>query len=482
MGDPLFPDLTFRVRLYAMNHSPIDPKIFRAYDIRGRAYEQLTTDACRLIGQAFGTELRERYEKEHPTVAVGRDARTHGPEFQQAVIQGLMEAGCIVIDIGQTPSPVNYFTLCTQDLDGGVQVTASHNPAHDNGLKLSVRHAHAYAGEELQHLRRRIENANMIFGEGELRAFDAITPYIEYLASLFEGAGIGLRIAVDSGNGVAGPAYCRALRAVGAEVTELYTEPDGTFPNHPADPSKHSTLKDLQAAVVEHGLRAGLAFDGDGDRLGLVDETGTIRSADEILLLLAKDHLSRFPGAKVVFTVSNSGILFTEISKWGGKPVMCKVGHSFVEHVMLENGAMLGGEQSGHFFCGEDYFLYDDALAAALRLLAILREMNAPLSSLFEEFPKVHQAPERRPHVPDEHKGRVIEGVQTHFSRHHDVETMDGVRIDFGDGSWAGIRQSNTSPCISIVLEARSPERLREIEELVLGHLKEYPEIQWSDD
>jgi phosphomannomutase / phosphoglucomutase len=464
-----------------MHHPTIDPKIFRAYDIRGRALEQLTPEAARLIGQAFGTELRERYEKEHPTVCIGRDARTHGPLLQQATIDGLMSAGCHVTDIGQTPSPVNYFTTCVQELDAGVQVTASHNPAHDNGLKLCLREAHAYAGEDLQHLRKHIEAGNLLTGTGDAQEYEAVGPYLEYVCSLFEGAGEGLRIAVDSGNGVAGPAYCRALRGIGAEVKELYTEPDGNFPNHPADPSKHSTLTELQAAVKEHGLRAGLAFDGDGDRLGLVDEKGIVRSADEILLLLAQDHLSRFPGAPVVFTVSNSGILFTEIAKWGGKPVLCKVGHSFVEHAMLESGSLLGGEQSGHFFCGEEYFSYDDALVAGLRVLSILRDRNAPLSALFAEFPRVHQAPERRPHVPDEHKGKVIEMVNVYFAKDFPVETLDGVRIDFGDGGWAGIRQSNTSPCISICIEARSPEKLREIEDQILGHLKTYPEIRWED-
>lgn len=459
----------------------IDPHIFRAYDIRGRAHEQLTPEACRLIGQAFGTELRERYEKEHPTVCVGRDARTHGPQLMEAVIEGLLAAGCHVVNIGQTPSPVNYFTVCTRELDGGMQVTASHNPAHDNGIKMGMRGSHAFAGESLQHLRKRIEGHNLLEGEGAEEVLDAVTPYVEYLQSLFEGVAAGLRVAVDGGNGVAGPAYCQLLRAVGAEVTELYTEPDGTFPNHPADPSKHSTLADLQKLVRGEGLDAGLAFDGDGDRLGLVDEQGVIRSADEILLLLAQDHLSRFPGAPIVFTVSNSGILSTEIKSWGGKPVLCKVGHSHVEHAMTESRSKLGGEQSGHFFCGEDYFPFDDAAVAALRVLSIMRDKNAPLSSLFGQFPSVHKAPERRPHVPDEHKGRIVEEITLHFAKSHPVETLDGVRIDFGDGNWAGIRQSNTSPSLSIIIEARSPERLREMEDVVLAHLKEYSEIEWED-
>lgn len=458
----------------------IDSRIFRAYDIRGRAHEQLNEEACLLIGKAFGSVLRERTGKEHPTVSIGRDARTHGPSFQEAVMNGLIQTGCRVINIGQTPSPVNYFTVCNEHFDGAMQVTASHNPAHDNGIKLCVEHAEAFSGDDIQDLYQRILKGDFMTGEGSVETMDALTPYMNHVGNIFAGAGKNLRIAVDGGNGVAGPSACAILRAAGAEITELYIEPDGTFPNHPADPSKWSTLKDLQDTVREHGLDAGLAFDGDGDRLGLVDETGAIRTADEILLLLAQDHLSRMPGAPVVFTVSNSGTLATEITKWGGRPVMCKVGHSFVEHSMTEHHALLGGEQSGHFFCGEDYFPYDDATAAALRVLTILQGSGKTLSQLCADFPRVYQAQELRPHVADEHKADVIKRVIAHYQKTHDVLTLDGARIELGDGAWAGIRQSNTSPCISICLEARSEQKLKEIEADVIGHLKAYPEIDWT--
>jgi phosphomannomutase / phosphoglucomutase len=460
-----------------MRHSPIDHKIFRAYDVRGLAHEQLTEDACRLIGRAFGTELRERYGVEHPRACVGRDARVHSPAFEAAVIEGLLSAGCKVLRIGMTPSPVNYFTVCDQDLDGGVQVTASHNPAHDNGLKLSLREAEAFAGEELQELRRRIEREGFASGEGSVDDYEATKPYLAALTEKFAGAGKGLTVVVDGGNGVAGPTYCEALRKVGARVVELYTEPDGTFPNHAADPSKRDTLKELQRLVQEEEADAGFAYDGDGDRLGLVDETGAVRSADEILLLLAHDHLQRFPGAPVIFTVSNSGILRTEIEAAGGKPVMSKVGHSFVEHAMREHGALLGGEQSGHFFVGEDYFGFDDALVATLRLMSIMNGGKATLSEMCGGFPTVYQADEYRPRVPDERKGDVVKAVTKHFMHEYEVDTLDGVRIDFGDGAWAGIRQSNTSPCLSVCIEARSPEKLQEVEKMILSHLESYPEV-----
>lgn len=459
--------------------SDIDHRIFRAYDIRGKAHEQLTEEACLLIGQAFGTVLFERTGNDHPTVCVGRDARTHGPALEAALIQGLMQSGCQVILIGETPSPVNYFTVCTQELDGGVQVTASHNPPEDNGLKLSLQDAEAFSGDDLQDLRIRISEGRLRSAEGSTEPFDALTPYIQYLTSMFDGYGSGLSVAVDGGNGIAGPTACSVLRRIGAEVTELYIEPDGNFPNHAADPSKYDTLKDLQQTMQEHTLSLGFAFDGDGDRLGLVDEHGKIVTADETLLLLSQDHLERFAGAPIVFTVSNSGMLDSEIRARGGEPVMCKVGHSFVEHAMREHDSLLGGEQSGHFFCGEDYFAFDDALVAALRLLMILKKSGKTLSQLCAEFPRVHQSEERRPSVPDEHKFRIVEEVTRHFQNGHDVVTLDGARIEFGDGAWAGIRASNTSPRISICIEARSPERLNEIEKIVLEHLKEYPEIEW---
>lgn len=454
-----------------------DPHIFRAYDIRGKAETQITEDACLWIGKAFGSVLRDLYDKEHPTVALGFDARTHSPKFEQAVLEGLKSTGCHVLRIGMTPSPINYFTICNSKLDGGIQITASHNPKEDNGLKLQIREAEAFSGDELQELNKKIIQEDVLTGEGSEEEFDATSPYLSHLSSLFASCGEGLKVVIDSGNGVAGPTYLQGIEQSGANVEGLYIEPDGTFPNHPADPSKYDTLKDLQAKVLEVSADIGFAFDGDGDRVGLVDENGNIRTADEILLLLAKDHLSRNDGKVVVCTVSNSATLLTEIPKWGGKAVMCIVGHSFVEHAMRDNNALLGGEQSGHFFCGEDYFGFDDALVATLRLLQIRKESGAPLSALCSEFPKVFQAPECRPNCPDDCKTRIVKEVTEHFAKDYDVNSIDGARIDFGDGAWAGIRQSNTSPKLSICIEARSEEKLQQVESIVYQHLSHHPEI-----
>jgi phosphomannomutase / phosphoglucomutase len=462
----------------------INPRIFRAYDIRGKAHIDLTTDACFLIGQAFGTILFERTQKEHPIVIVGRDARTHGPELEREVIEGLKHAGCSVRTIGAVPSPINYFTLCTSDADGGMQVTASHNPKEDNGIKLCTSGANAFAGEELQMLYQRILKGGLRRADGgSEEACDAVTPYTQHLTTLFAGCGNNLTVCIDAGNGIAGPVYSQMLKAVGAKVIELYIEPDGTFPNHAADPSKYATLVDLQQSVKEHKADLGLAFDGDGDRVGVIDEKGSVVTADEVLLLLAEDHLSRVKGGTVISTVSNSSVIDTEVQKWGGTSVLCKVGHSFVEHAMHEHSALLGGEQSGHFFCAEDYFGFDDAIVASLRLLSYFQKvgkMEKTLSMKIKEYPRVYQMEELRPFCSDDDKRGVVDRVIAHFQKDHPVLTLDGARIDFGDGAWAGIRYSNTSPCLSICIEARSQGKLEEVQEGVLSHLRTYEEVKWE--
>jgi len=314
----------------------------------------------------------------------------------------------------------------------------------------------------------------------KLRTLEVRNTYIDKGTVLFKGGGDGLTVAVDSGNGIAGPINTEILRKVGANVIGLYIEPMGDFPNHLADPSKHETLKDLQKAVTDNKADIGIAYDGDGDRAGFVDETGTIRNSDQTLLLLAVDHLKRHPGASVIHTVSASGILQSEIKAHGGKPVMCKVGHSNVEHAMQDNHSLLGGETSGHLFCGEDYYHFDDACVASLRVLTILKNGGKPLSAHFADFPKTFQMPPLRPYTPDDVKGKIVADSIEHFSKKYPTETMDGARIDFGENAWAGIRQSNTSPCIDLCVEARTPEKMEAVKAEVMEFLKAYPEIEWD--
>ncbi|MEI8230450.1 MAG: phosphomannomutase/phosphoglucomutase [Candidatus Peregrinibacteria bacterium] len=455
----------------------IDPHIFRAYDIRGKALTQLTEESCELIGKAFGSIVREKYALDHPKIVIGRDMRASGPLFEEAMIRGAVSTGCQVLEIGETPSPLNYFTICRLKLDGGLQITASHNPSEDNGVKLQIRDAVAFAGEDIQTLRKRIEAGNFLTGTGSRESVDAVTPFLNWVKKQFGGSGKGLTVAIDCGNGMTGPVAMKAFRETGCSITGLYTDPDGNFPNHLADPSKQATLKDLQDLVKKQHADIGFAFDGDGDRVGLIDENGEIRSADEVLLFLAQDYLQRFPGKPVIFTVAMSSTLETEIRKWGGEPIMCPVGHSYVEHEMRKHGAPLGGEQSGHFFLEDIAFGYDDALTVALQILAILKREGKPLSEVLGSYPKVFIAHERRPHCEDGKKAAVIASVIEHFQKTYPTNTMDGARIDFGEGAWANIRQSNTAPKISICVEARSEAKLKAVEAEILEHMKKYPEV-----
>ncbi|ALM09616.1 MAG TPA: phosphomannomutase [Candidatus Peribacter riflensis] len=461
--------------------SPLDPHIFRAYDIRGKVPAQLNEEVCRLIGRAFGSIVRELYTIEHPKLVVGRDMRTHSASLEQALIEGLVSTGCEILDIGMTPSPVNYFVICHRKLDGGLQVTASHNPKEDNGIKLQIRDAVAFAGEDIQTLLQRIASGTFLSGKGSVKTIDGIGPYLDWLEQQFGRCADGARVVIDTGNGTSGPVMMEAIRRTGAQVTGLYLEPDGTFPNHPADPSKHATLQELQERVVREKADIGFALDGDGDRLGVVDEQGNILSCDQTLLFLAEDTLKRFPGKPIVFTTSMSSTLETEIRKWGGTPVMCKVGHSFVEHEMQKQGAPLGGEQSGHFFLEDLAHGYDDALIVALQVLRILKSGKESLSLCLAHYPTVFVAQELRPGCPDDRKFEIVATIITHFQKNYPVNTLDGARIDFGDGAWSNIRASNTSPKLSVCMEARSPEKLTTIAELIHEHLKTYPEISLKE-
>ncbi|QQR84230.1 hypothetical protein IPJ72_03540 [Candidatus Peregrinibacteria bacterium] len=273
--------------------------------------------------------------------------------------------------------------------------------------------------------------------------------------------------------------YPSTLKSFGHDVVELFTELDGTFPNHIADPIVESNLEVLKQKVVEEAADLGLAFDGDGDRVGVIDQKGRFINADLTMMLLSKDALSRHPGSPIISTVSNSQVLFDLIEQWGGKPVMSKVGHSYVESEMSAQHAILGGEQSGHFFLFENYFHYDDALLTAIRILKILSDSGRTISELYDAFPKTYAEPEMRPDCPDDVKFEIIQKVTTHFKDQYPCVTIDGIRLDFGNGGWAGIRASNTSPKLSITMEAESESALNQIKQVVLSHLKAYPEIQW---
>lgn len=457
----------------------LDPTMFRAYDIRGTYPDQLNAGVAEIIGKSFGTYLQRNLALSNPRVAVGRDGRTHGPELYQAFIQGLLSTGCQVAEVGLSPSPLLYFTVTHAGFDAGCNLTASHNPKEYNGFKLVTQNAHAVFGEELQKILEICQKGDFSQGLGQQSLANEQEAYWTLLKRLFEPKR-KLKVVVDTANGVPGAFYPQMIERLGHEVIGLYTELNGTFPNHEPDPVVPANLMDLIEKVKEKKADLGLAFDGDGDRVGVVTEKGDFINADLLLMLLAKDVLNRHSGRSIVFTVSNSQSLFDLVQQWGGKPVMCKVGHSFVEQAMTESNAILGGEQSGHFFLPEDYYPYDDALVAACRVLKILSDSQSPLSDHFLDFPQLYAEVEMRPYCADAVKFEVLTKIQHHFKDKYPNTLLDGIRMDFGQGGWCGIRVSNTSPCLSITMEAQTPEHLAQIKEIVMGHLKGYPEIVWN--
>ncbi len=459
----------------------IKQAIFRAYDIRGTHPDELNAETAHLIGKGFAFYLIKNQGIDRPRVVVGRDNRTHSRGLQKSFMAALAESGCQVIDIGLSSSPYLYFANTFGRFDAGCNVTASHNPKEYNGFKLMTRNAHAVFGDELQKLYQIIiGDEEFPKGAGSVKEQDFMDFYLDKFKEIFSYPR-ALKVAVDTGNGVAGNLYPMVLRALGHEVVEINTELDGTFPNHEPDPILEANLADLKQTVLDEKADLGLAFDGDGDRMGLLTEKGEFIGADKLLMLLSRDALSRHPGHAVVFTVSNSQTLFDLVKQWGGQPVMCKVGHSYVENAMNENKAIIGGEQSGHFFLPEKYYPYDDALIAACRTLKVAAEAGKPVSGLFGEFPETYSLPEMRPECPDEVKFEIIEKIKDYFVDKYPCTTLDGIRMDFGNGGWAGIRASNTSPRLSVTMEARSPGELEKIKSIVLDHLKTYPEIKWGE-
>lgn len=458
---------------------PIPQNIFRAYDIRGTYPDQLNAAAALLIGKAFGTYLRKTKKIDSPKVCVGQDCRTHSMELFEAFVEGLLSTGCEVTNLGITPSPYVYFVNTEGKFDGGCNITASHNSKEYNGFKLMTKNAHAVFGDDLQKVYQIIQKGEFSQGKGSKKTAEYQAFYEQKIKTILK-TDKPLKVVIDTGNGVAGKMYPKIIRAMGHDVVELYTELDGTFPNHEADPVVEENLEDLKKMVLEEKADIGLGFDGDGDRVAVITEKAQFITADQLLMLLSQDVLSRHPQSKLVFTVSNSQALFDLVRKLGGEPIMCKVGHSFVEDAMHQHEAILGGEQSGHFFLSEDYYSYDDALVTACRVLKILSENNSPLSDLFKEFPQTVAIPEIRPYCSDEIKFKILEKIVKHFKKKYSSQTLDGIRIDFGNGGWCGIRVSNTSPRLSIIMEAINKKDLENIEKEVMDHLKNYPEIFWD--
>ncbi|MGH7884115.1 MAG: phosphomannomutase/phosphoglucomutase [Thermodesulfobacteriota bacterium] len=445
----------------------LDPVIFREYDIRGIVGEVLNEEIAEIIGKAYGTLTKEKGVRR---VSVGRDCRESSPALTNALIKGLNSTGLDVLDIGLVTTPLVYFSLFNTDVDGGIMVTASHNPGEYNGFKLCIGKDSLF-GEGIQRLRKVAESGNFASGNGKVEKTDLLETYFSYLKDNID-IKPGLKVVIDGGNGTGGLTAPEILRRFGCEIIELYTELDGTFPNHHPDPTVEKNLVDMIKTVKENGYDVGLALDGDADRIGVVDEKGQIIWGDMLVLIYALDVLKNKKGATVIGDVKCSSNLFNGIANAGGNPIMWKTGHSLIKSKIKTENAALAGEMSGHIFFNDKFFGYDDAVYAGLRLLEILSKTGKKVSELLSGIPKTFSTPEIRVDCPDEIKFKVTEIVKNKLSDGNKVVDIDGVRVEYPDG-WGLLRASNTQPALVLRFEAQSEKRLLEIRETVENTLEE---------
>jgi len=452
----------------------MNPDIFRKYDIRGVAETDLDDPAIDRIARAYGTHIRERAEgNERPEVGVGRDIRASSDRIFGALQSGLVAVGVDVVDLGVVPTPLVYFATHQLDLDGSIVVTGSHNPAEYNGLKMMEGREPLY-GEGIERLQRMAENRSFTVAEreGQVRShLSLVREYIEWVAENIRPGGHEVRVALDGGNGVAGVVAPQLVREVfGIEPVELYTEPDSSFPNHHPDPTVEENLEELIEVVRDSGCDVGVAYDGDADRIGVVDEAGGVVWGDELMIVLSRDLLREHPGATILGEVKCSQTLFDDIEARGGDARMSRVGHSLMKAKIGETGALLAGEMSGHIFFNDRFFGFDDALYATCRLLEILSREGASIRELLSDVPETFATPELRRDCPEELKFEIPELVAEYFEGDFEVVTVDGARVIFEEG-WGLVRASNTQPKLVLRAEGRSEahreEYLERLEEAV---------------
>ncbi len=433
--------------------------IFRAYDIRGIADTDLTDPVVEKIGQAFAT-MAIRKGREAPRVGIGRDARSSSDRIFRALERGLHRAGAHVINLGVLPTPLVYFATFQEEYDGSIQITGSHNPGEYNGFKMMLGRDTLH-GAAIQQLRQLIEDDDLVDDDADLGTSAHAELRKEYIEWVRDDINMGdrkLHIAVDSGNGVAGVVAPELLRdAIGVKVHELHTQPDGSFPNHHPDPTVEENLTDLISAVRQEGCDFGVAYDGDGDRLGVVDENGDILWGDQLLILFARQVLADHPGATIIGEVKCSQTLFDDITNHGGEAVMARVGHSLIKAKIQQTGALLAGEMSGHIFFNDRFFGFDDALYATCRLAEIVSRTSQPFSALLADVPNTYATPEIRRPCDEQLKFKVPGRVAKFFADDYEVNTIDGVRVKFKQG-WGLVRASNTQPVLVLRAEGQSPE------------------------
>jgi len=446
----------------------VAPGIFRQYDIRGIVGKDLTAEAAEAIGRAYAVLLSERGIK--GAVVVGRDNRPSGVALRDALVHGLTSSGVDVVDIGVVPTPLLYWALHNLPVIAGIQITGSHNPPEYNGLKCSIGHSSLH-GDGLQQLRKLIEAGKSVGGAGSVREEFVIDAYIADIVNRVGPLPRDLKVVMDCGNGVGAVVGPRLFAALGITPTWLFAESDGTFPNHHPDPTVTENLQDLIRSVRATGSQLGIGFDGDADRIGIVDGDGTIIWGDYLLLLYARDVLARSgTGQPIIFDVKCSQALPDGIKRAGGVPVMWKTGHSLIKEKMKELHAPLAGEMSGHMFFTEGFYGHDDALYAAARLLRIIADAKRPVKDLLSDVPRFVSTPEMRVDCADDKKEQVVRDALAHFRAKYAVSDVDGVRILF-EGGWGLIRSSNTQPILVLRFEADSEARLAELRREVEGWL-----------
>jgi phosphomannomutase / phosphoglucomutase len=447
----------------------MNTNIFREYDIRGIVGEHLTNETVAILAKAIGTYFVENGAKR---IAVGFDARKSSPVFRDLLVQGFNDCGLDCVDIGRVPTPCLYFTVFTRNVDGGVMITGSHNPPNHNGFKICLGKSSVF-GSQIQEIKDIALSQNFSKGAGTAETLEISAAYERDILSRIKRGNRNLKVVMDGGNGMGGVTAVPIYEKLGVDLIKLFTEPDSDFPNHHPDPTVAENLQDVIREVVENKADIGIAFDGDGDRIGVVDENGRIIWGDELMILLAREVLRENPNATIIAEVKCSNTLYDEIEKLGGNAIMCKAGHSIIKAKMKETNALLAGEMSGHIFFADKFYGFDDACYVGLRVLEILSNTAETLSELLADIPPTFTTPELRVDCADETKFEIVQKISDYFSRTNKVITIDGARIVFENG-WGLVRASNTQALLVLRFEADTKENLHKIQTLVEAKVTEF--------
>ncbi len=449
----------------------MNPHIFREYDIRGRVEEDLTSEVVELLGRGYATMMIREQGISAPTIALGRDCRLSSDRLRDNLVKGLVASGCRVLDIGVCPTPMLYFALFNLEVDGGLMITGSHNPPEFNGFKVCVGKETIY-GPQIRHLGEIMEKGDFVTGEGQVETLSIADRYANTLRERIN-LERHVKVVVDAGNGTGGVVAFPIMKALGCDIECLFCEMDGHFPNHHPDPTIPDNMRFLIEKVAATGAELGIGYDGDADRIGVVDDKGNIIWGDQLMILFSRAVLAEHPGATIVSEVKCSMNLYQDIEKHGGRAIMWKAGHSLIKKKMREEKALLGGEMSGHIFFADRYFGYDDAIYASLRLLELVSKDSRSVSEMLSDVPKTYSTPEIRIDCPDDKKFQVVAAIRDYFvEKGYNLVDVDGVRVIFDDG-WGLVRPSNTQPVIVLRFEAKTESRLAEIRKLIEDKLHE---------